>query len=101
MHGNDSSEIAKVWVGANSDTERVVVTPTASLHMLRRQFNISYIMLNIDEGRHAPEPTGNPGGNIIAAMMRQRASENNLPPKKAGENNSNIARIVQRTTGEV
>ena len=105
VHGNDSSEIAKVWVGANSDTERVVVTPTASLRMLRRQFNISYIMLNIDEGRHAPEPTdnpgGRPGGNILATMMRQRSTENDLPPKKGGENTSNIARMYNALLGKL
>ena len=48
VHGNVSSEeISKVWVGHTSDTERVVMTPTASLGMLRRQFQISYIMLDI------------------------------------------------------
>ena len=48
VHGNVSSEeISKVWVGHTSDTERVVVTPTASLGMLRREFQISYIMLDI------------------------------------------------------
>ena len=43
VHGNVSSEeISNVWVGHTSDTERVVVTPTAFLGMLRRQFQINY-----------------------------------------------------------
>ena len=42
----------------------------------------------------------NPGGNILAAMRRQRTTENNLPTRKGGENPSCNERMYNALLGK-